>query len=283
MKLVCPHDRTLIDGLTGRTLCVRVDDTGDIATAAADARQHNTLGCVIVDASVPLCEIDIGDLGGIPVALMAPSMGRFRDVAKKLDALKNSNLRVYLPATGDNLTGARVLASLGVPVCITLDDTPDWEALADLMTYALLGMAPHAPLDPFRTIAEGYKQTARCDDWGRVYFDDPSRYLHLDADGRVALTRRELLAGQFIAADYSQLDSPAVARAIEQRLDAWRDMFAADHFCARCPAWRICRARVCGGKTAPDGCDAFFAETADVIEHSREKAGTKRQGGIWQP
>jgi len=39
------------------------------------------------------------------------------------------------------LADARILASLGIPTCVVLgaDDKPDWDALADLMTYALLG------------------------------------------------------------------------------------------------------------------------------------------------
>ena len=281
MKLVCPHERALIDRLEGRTVCVRVDAARDIAAAAADVRRRNTLACVICE-SVPLEEIEIrDDWHGVPIALMAPSVGRFRNVAKKVAALRKLNLRVYLPA--DDLTGARVLASLGIAVCIDFGAAPDWEALADLMTYALLGPVPHAPIDPFQTIADGYRQTARSDDWGRVLFDDPSRTLHLDAAGRIALSRRELLAGDFIAGDPSKLDSPLVRHAIEERLEAWRNLFAEDHFCARCEAWRICRARLRDGKAAPDGCDAFFHEMAEVIERRRNNPGSKRAAEKWQP
>ena len=280
MKLVCPHERALIDRLEGRAICVRVDAAGDIVAAAADVRRHNTLACVICDLSVPIEEIEVeDDWRGVPVALMAPSVGQFRNVAKKVAALRNLNLRVYLPCEADNLTGARVLASLGIPVCIDFGAAPDWDALADLMTYALLGLVPHAPIDPFQTIADGYRQTARSNNWGRVLFDDPSRYLHLDAEGRIALSRRDLLAGDFIAYELSKLDSPEVKHAVDERLDAWRNLFAEDHFCARCRAWRICRARLCDGKAAPDGCDAFFDEMAEVIERRKPEATVAK----WQP
>ena len=283
MKLVCPHESALIDRLEGRSICVRVDATRDIAGAAADVRRRNTLSCVICE-SVPIEEIEIeDDWRGVPIALMALSVGRFRNVAKKLAALRALNLRVYLPSEADNLAGARVLASLGIAVCIDFGAAPDWDALADLMTYALLGLMPHAPIDPFQTIADGYKQTARGDNWGRVFFDDPSRYLHLDAEGRIALSPRDLRAGNFVACDLSKLDSPLVQHAIEERLDAWRNLFAEDHFCARCAAWRICRARFGDGKAAPDGCDAFFHEMAEVIERRRNKPGSKRAAEKWQP
>ena len=282
MKLVCPYEPALIDRLEGRVICVRVDAVQDISAAAADVRRCNTLSCVICDSSVPLEDIDVeDDWQGVPIALMAPSVGRFRNIAKKVATLRKLNLRVYLSGETDNLTGARTLASLGIPVCADVEDNSDWEALADLMTYALLGLVPHAPIDPFQTIADGYRQTTRSADWGRVFFDDPSRYLHLDAEGRIALSRRDLKAGNFIACDLSEIDSPLVKHAIEERLDAWRSLFAEDHFCARCKAWRICRARVSGGKAAPDGCDTFFHDMMDVIERRRGKI--KAADETWQP
>ncbi len=284
MKLVCPHESTLIDRLDRRDICVRVDAARDIAAAAAEVRRRNTLSCVICDVRDPIEEIDVEDAWrNVPVALMAPSVGRFRNVAKKVGALRSLNLRVYLPCEAGNLVGARMLASLGIPVCITFEVTPDWDALADLMTYALLGLVPHAPIDPFQTIADGYRRTSRTADWGRVFFDDPSRYLHLDAEGRIALSRRDLKAGNFVANDLSKLDSPEVRHAIEERTEAWRSLFAEDHFCARCKAWRICRARLSDGKQAPDGCAAFFAEMAEVIEQRRNKSGSNRPAEKWQP
>ena len=284
MKLVCPHESRLIDRLDRRDVCIRVDTPNDIAAAAAEVRRRNTLSCMICAANVPLEEIEVADdWQNIPIALMVPSVGRFRNFAKKVGALRKSNLHIYLPGKTDNLIGVRVLASLGIPVCILIDTLPDWDALTDLMTYALLGLVPHAPIEPFQTIANGYRQTSRGDDWGRVFFDDPSRYLHLDAEGRIALSQPELQAGNFIAPDLSKLDSPEVKNAIEARSEAWRGLFAEDHFCARCKAWRLCRGRVRDGKTAPDGCEAFFHEMAEVIEQRRNKPGSYRSTEKWQP
>jgi hypothetical protein len=280
VKLVCPLEHHLIDRIEGRSICVRVDATQDIAAAAADARQRNTLVCVICDLSEPLADIAVEDgWHGVPIALAVPSVGRFRDIARKTETLRKLNLRVYLPAEAHS--GARILASLGIPVCVDFGTSADWDALADLMTYALLGVVPHAPIEPFQTIADGYRQAGRCDEWGRVLFDDPSRFLHLDAEGRIALSRRDLLAGRFVTSDLSQLDGPEVRRAVEQRMQAWRTVFAGDHFCARCQAWRICRGRLCDGKAAPDGCDAFFAEMADVIERRHDKSGMRAEK--WRP
>lgn len=282
MKLVCPREPSLLDRLEGRALCVRVAGAGDIVAAAAEVRRRNTLCCVICDLAVPLGAIEIGeDWRNVPIALRAPSAGRFRDLAKNVGALRRLNLRVYLPSDPDNLTGARLLASLGIAVTVILGARPDWEALADLMTYALLGLAPHAPIEPFQTIANRYRPSSRSDDWGGVYFDNPREYLHLDAQGRIALSQRDLEAGEFVAGDVSALDSAEVRNAVERRTESWRSLFAEGHFCARCKAWRVCRARCRDEKTAPDGCDAFFEEMTEILGRRRQRP--RRPAVPWQP
>lgn len=286
IRLVCLNDAAVLGRLEKRTLCVRVNSAEDIAAAADAARARNTLSCVICDSDVPLDEIEVQDgWQGVPIVLMAPSVGRFRNLSRKLSAYRKLDLRIYLPCGEENLLGARMLASVGIPAGIVFDsgETPEWDAVADLMTYALLGIAPHAPIEPFQTMADAYRQDARSGDWGRAWFDDPSCYLHLDGAGRIALSRAELLAGEFVAGDLSELDSPAVRAAIEERTEAWRDLFLENHFCARCKGWRLCQGRFCEGKTAADGCDEFFYEMAGVIEQYRSKTKPKRPVARWQP
>jgi hypothetical protein len=281
VKLICPDSPALIARLQGRTLCVRVEEPSGITTAAVAARQRNTLACVICKADVSRADIDIDDgWHDVPLALMVPSIGRVRHLVKKLKMLRKSNVRVHLSPTAENLVGARILASLEIPVCIDLQSMCDWDALADVMTYALLGMVPHAPIEPFHTIAENYHTASRSDDWGRIFFDDPSHYLHLDTVGHIALSRRELLAGQFVG-EIAQLDGLALKRAIDKRSAAWRNRFAENHFCARCDSWRGCRARLSDGKSEPDGCAAFFHEMTDVIDQRRERHSRRAQP--WQP
>jgi len=275
-RLVCPE--VLIDRLEGRSLCVRVDSPDRIVEAADRARRRSPWTCVICDSAVPLDEINPEETWrGIAIALMAPSIGRFRNLASRLELLRGLGLRVFLPGEGENLAAARLLASVGISVTVTFDGSADWEALADLMTYALIGPVRHAPVEPFETMAACYRSAARGEDWGRAWFDDPSRYLHLDAAGRVALTRRELLDGRFVADGISNLDSDEVKEAVEARNQAWRELFAQDHVCARCASWRICGARFAAG--APDGCAAFFDETTQIIER-RRRTGPARS---WQP
>ena len=283
-SLVCPNEPALLERLEGRTLCVCVDSPDEIVAAAKRAGRRNRLHCVICDCATPIEDIKIeASWRGIPIALRAPSTGRFRALSGKLRALRSLNLRVFLACDRANLVGARLLASLGIPVCVEFGAAPDWNALADLMVYALLGIAPHAPIEPFETMAGCYHRTQRSEDWGRAWFDDPASYLHLDADGRVALSRRALVASDFVADDAGALETAAVREAIAARREAWRTLFADNHFCARCKAWRICAGRFRDGKTQPDGCEAFFCETAEAIERRRDKTKKNERAAPWQP
>jgi hypothetical protein len=285
-KLICPNEPSLLDRLDKRHLCVRVGSPGEIVAAANKARERNRLFCVLYDAEAPIETIDLDESWlGLPIALTAPALGRFRNVAGKLPLLKKLDIRVYFPCEEGNLVGARLLASLGVPSGLAFDFArpPDWEALADLMTYALLGAAPHAPVEPFQTMADGCRQGLRGEDWGRAMFDDPSQFLHLDATGRIALSRRELLAGEFVAQDLSALDSPALARAVAERLESWRNLFLDNHVCARCGGWKLCRGRFADAKTEPDGCAEFFEDMMDVVEQSWKRADLKKPVEQWRP
>lgn len=170
-----------------------------------------------------------------------------------------------LPVAATGLRDARTLASLGIRTRLRLDTLPDWDALADLMTYALLELVAHAPIEPFQTIADHSRTDARTTDWSSALFDDPLRFLHLDADGRIALSRRDLQAGAFVG-DLSLLGTPALAEARQARSEAWRQLFLDDRPCARCPGFRLCRGRYAEGSTVAEGCADFFTEMAGVLE-----------------
>ena len=285
VKLICPDNPQLLDRFRGHVLAVRVKSSGGVAHAAHLVRMRNELLCVILDTEVPLDRIDnMDEWKGIPVALMAPSFGKFRNISRKLELMRNMNLRVYLTCEKENLTGAMMLASVGVPCCITFDggESPDWEALSDLMTYAVLGRAPRANIEPFNYIAENFNPQARAE-WGRVNFEDPVQYLHLDSMGRVALSRRELLAGNFMAQNIDEAKRVEGLKLIEERLQKWREFFLTNHFCSQCEAWRVCVGRFAGDKKASDGCSAFFSEMMTVAKQYQDNQRVLREDIKWQP
>jgi hypothetical protein len=180
--------------------------------------------------------------------------------------LAGLDLRLFLPGTSENLLALRLAASLGVPGGVELVEAVDWTALSDLATYALLGLVPHAPISPFAEIADRYVATGRTD-FGHVYLDDPTRYLHLDAEGRVALGAADLAAGRFVAErpeDLALQDHPAY----RERVEGWRTLFLEPDGCAWCPGFRICLGRLRG---LGEGCAAFCEDLMDVVERHQDR------------
>ncbi|WP_026793215.1 hypothetical protein [Pleomorphomonas oryzae] len=268
--LICPDDPSLLDRLAGQSLGLRVAPSADVAATVEAVRRQNGLFRLLVEADEPLAAVKPNHAWrGLPVDLMVPSAGRFADLAGRLDEVRSLGITVCLPIGGTGLRDARTLASLGIRTRLGLDGMPDWDALGDLMTYALLELVAHAPIEPFQTIADHSRTDARTTDWSSALFDDPLRFLHLSADGRIALSRRDLLNEEFVG-DLAMLGSPALAEAQQARSEAWRQLFLDDHPCARCPGFRLCRGRYAEGDAKgagmAEGCAGFFTEMAGVLE-----------------
>ncbi len=282
IKIICPLDQALIGRFKERELAVRVDDPALILAAGGAVRDSgNSLMCVILDSGTTVVEIDFKEQwANIPIALMAPSMGKFRKVVKNLPLLRKLNLRVFLPYSAENLTGLRILASVGIPCCIILDDAEiDWEALADLMTYAVLESVPHAPLEPFDYILRHYEQGSYTE-WGAAYFEDPAQFIHLDLGGRAALSRKELLEGKFIG-HVDELEAAGNA-AIEKKARARKKLFLENNPCSRCQGFRVCLGRVLRDSADLSGCSGFFSELMETVEQYRAQKTSLEKNLVWQ-
>jgi hypothetical protein len=283
-RIVCPYSPALLQSFHGRSVAVRVNDAVRASEAADEvARSGNELFCVIVESSIPLQDIELAeDLRRTPLAIMAPSMGRFRDASAKITAWRGFNLRIYLACDGpENRTALKILSSLGVQTCALFGSgLDDWEGLSDLMTYAVLGLFPHAPIDPFSYIAKNY-QAGDYLDWGSLYFDDPKQFLHLDIDGRVALSRAEREAGHFIASCLAECDAVPGPPAIRERTRAWTKYFLDNHLCSQCPGWKVCLGKFSANETC--GCSEFFAAMVEVSQRYQRLKAPPSETHVWRP
>jgi hypothetical protein len=283
--IVSPNNRLLLQSFTGFSVVLRLNDCPRLAEGVENVRQSgNSLCCVIMEFNRPLADIALEDYPPqIPLAVMVPALGRFRDLAGNLDRLRHLNLRVYLPCDHpDNLSSLRILASVGIPCCADFRyGRNDWDALADLATYAVLEQAPHAPIEPFAFMAANY-HPGHYLDWGRVIFDDPGHFLHLDEDGRVALSPAELVEKRFVASNLQEINSPAEFPPIRRRLRSWRHYFTDNHPCAFCAAWRICRGKFSAGLSDNAGCAVFFQEMLELVRQARALHLAREKRRIWQ-
>jgi hypothetical protein len=285
-SIVCPPLSDVFQGFRGHSVLLQASGLAGIAECAEAVRTSgNSLFCIIVDPDRTLADLEIPDgLESIPLAIRAPAMGRYADIAPKIPKLGSLNLRVYLPChSPDNLIALRILSSVGIHCCADFTDgRVDWDSLADLSTYALLGLTPHAPVEPFASIASNYRPASSID-WGRAVFDDPRHFLYLDADGRVALSREDLAGCRFVAERVDDIQSPGHLSAIREYGQSWRAYFRDNHPCASCAGWRLCQGRFSRCIPEDRGCSIFFDELADVArEHLRNNAAPPERT-IWQP
>jgi hypothetical protein len=285
-KIVCPDNPSLLASFTGCTVAVRVNHPEQASLAAARVRESgNHLFCVIIESGSPFADMELQeDQKDLPLAVMAPSLGKFRHLAPRLQLLRNFNLRVYLPCDRpENIVGLRILSSLGIHGCAVLGNgRQDWEALADLMTYAVLERIPHAAIEPFAFIASLYDPFSYLE-WGCLYFDDPQHFLHLDAQGRVALSPAELGKKRFIAPSLSEIAPGEEFPAIRERAEAWKHYFVDNHPCASCAAWKICLGKFASEVPENQGCAGFFREMLEVVRQNKVRQVPAKESRIWQP
>jgi hypothetical protein len=284
-KFVCPHNRDLLQSFRDRTVVVRVQDLDAAVAAASDVYESgNHLLCVLVESDSPLADLDFSEAHyDLPLAVMAPSCGRFRHLAGRLGLLRGLNLRVYLPGSPpENLVGLRILSSVGIHTSVVIDRGVNWEALADLMTYAVLERAPHAPIEPFAYIASHYDPPCRLE-WGGLFFDAPEDYLHLDDQGRVALSSAELLEQRFFAQSISDIAKPDKYPATRERLQERRQHFEDNHPCLSCGGWAICLGKFAAADAGNQGCTGFFLEMVEVARTFKARQNKTGKLQIWQP
>lgn len=285
-SIVCPDSESLLQKFKGLSVALKMNSCEHLAAGVENVRKSgNTLFCVILESDRPLADLEFADHHqGIPLAVRVPALGSFRDLAKHLDRLRSLNLRVYLSCDhADNLVGLRILSSVGIHGCADFRrGRTDWEYLADLATYALLGQAPHAAIEPFTFIAANYN-SCKYLEWGRVTFDDPLHFLHLDEDGRVALSSAELAEHRFVAASPGEIEAPEAFPPIRERIWSWRHYFTDRHACASCAGWRICLGKFSDSLSENAGCAEFFMEMIDLVHQHRALNVTPQERPIWQP
>lgn len=285
--LVCPFDETLIHRLRGKSIVPAIksiEDIPKVIDTVAQAGAH--LHCLRILTKAPLSTLSFREeWEDVPIALYTSGLGRFPEFISRLPIFRQLNLKVYLSLDSDeNYTNIRILSSLGVEtVAASILIKIDWERLIDLMSYAFFAQAPHASIDPFHYISTHYDKNQRTD-FGAVYFDDPHTYLHLDKEGRVALSSEDLEAGHFLFEQIEMIEEIENHEKYQQGLNRWREVFLNGFGCASCPGWRICLGKFSRTPFDGQGCREFFTEMMDQVEKHQEIIRQRTEEKIrWQP
>ena len=284
---LCPFDEPLIHRLQGKSIVPSIksiEDVSRVVDTVAQAGAH--LHCLRILTKAPLSTLPFREeWKHVPIALYTSGLGRFSQFINRLPVLRQLNIRVYLSTDSDeNYTNIRILSSLGIETAAAFNlKKIDWERLNDLMSYAFFAQAPHAPIDPFHYVSSRYDKNRRTD-FGAVYFDDPRTYLHLDKEGRVALSSEDLEAGRFLFEHIEMIEQIEKHEKYQQGLNRWREVFLHGFGCASCPGWRICLGKFSRTPLTGQGCREFFTEMMDQVEKHQEIIRQRTKEKIrWQP
>lgn len=284
---VCPCEDKLLNRLEGKSVVIKIKEYTQIEDAIEYPKKYNFhLHCLWIQSHLPLAHFQVNEnWRDIPIALYVPEVGEFAVFMRNLALLRKMNIRVYLPTSPEsNFSSIRILSSLGLETAILFDQpNVNWEKLNDLMTYTLLNLTAHAPIAPFNYIASRYKPN-QLTNWGAVYFDDASAYLHADPSGKIALSEKDLSAGNFVLDQIDSIDTFIKSKKYADHLDNWRNEFLKEDGCAYCPGWRVCVGRFSNGTISGQGCRSVFTDLMDTIEQYEMVDKSKNKHvDIWQP
>jgi hypothetical protein len=281
--LVVPFNAGLIGSMKGRALVVRSSNPCEIPGIDGCVHQSGAhLHCIRLEADAPLSAIPVAEeWGSIPVALHVEEAGALRALRGKLKMLSKLNVKVFLPSNrAESFTSLRILSSLGIACGVSFNGAvADWEALDELMHYALYGRVEHGPVEPFHSIASDYRPSCLTD-FSSIYFNSPRRYLHCDSSGNIAMTAGHLSEGIFIGTFPEALTSEAARVKLREYCNAWRSEFLTYTECSCCAGWRVCGGAFRGLEGAHGRCGGIMTEMLEGAELYQKRM--REQRSLWQ-
>lgn len=280
--LVFSLDEGVPPGLQGRALIVATQKPEAISRLREALPSGNPLSAILLKSLVPLDSIGFQeDWGHTPILVHAPGLGSFRKFARALDIVRRLQIELFLPASNRNsYRELPILSSLGLRCGLVFDEGEiPWDHVNDLMHFGIYTKLSHGPIQPFHYVAAHYRPEQTLD-FGDVYFNNPAKYLHLSAGGKIALSEAERERGIFIADGLDHLADIAENKEYRHRMRAWQDFFLPPSECASCEGWRICLGKFAATLKNGPACKAFFIDLLEAAEFHRKRL-SEGQGSPW--
>jgi len=240
--LVLKFDEKLISKLNGEDIIITTDNFNLLNRTFDVVNEENKLNNITVYYDGALTSIKfLENWKKIPLTIYVTGLGSHRMFFHMLGALRQMNLRIFLPSNvKQSFLDAQILSSLGVLSGIYFNSPKmDWDKVKDLQMYDIYAKTSHAPIEPFHYVAANYKGDERLD-FNAVYYNDPTKYLHVNSDGKVALTMDDLKNQNYALDDLKQINTLKDNEQYIKLTTAWQQHFLDKSVCSFCPAWRIC-------------------------------------------
>jgi len=281
--IVCPGDEKLLAKLKRRRIVVPTKDEKAVHKIHREVSKSNDLHAIKLETEKSLSALSFKEEWvNIPLAIYAAEFGEYKEILPHLEQIRKSNARIFLSSQHEfNYTALRILSSLSINCGLYFNGgVLHWDRMNDLMHFAIYGRARHAPVEPFDWLASHYMPAAYTE-YSAVYFDDPSRYIHINEKEQIALTGLDLSKGNFIGEGIEALESIEENRKYTDWFSRRYDTMLGMNECAFCPAFRICLARFSYLRNKKKTCKIFFTDLQDAADYYYSK---KNSGGnrVWQ-
>lgn len=281
--LVLNFDENIISKFNNEDIIITTDSFNLLNRMYDVVNKQNKLQNVTIYYSGALTSIKfLENWKKIPLAIYVNSLGSYRMLFHMLPIIRQMNLRIFLSASGkQNLTDIQMLSSLGIFTGVYFNNKEiDWEKLRELGTYAQFAKTKHAPIEPFQYISSKYVPEETLD-FNAVYYNDPKNFLHINSEGKVALTYYHLIEGKFIFDNYQDISKIEENEEYNNYITAYQRHFLEKTVCAACPAWRICMGKFEKMIDEEKSCQQFFSDVMEGAEIHQEQHKRKPEK-IWQ-
>lgn len=280
--LVCPFNEKLLRRLKQRAIVINTKDFNIIRYINKELDDSNKLHAIKIQTELPLSEIVFHEeWGNIPLAIYSPEFGEYKKLLYQLNVIRKLNVRIFLSSQHEfNFTGLRILSSLNIACGLYFDkETQNWDSINDLMHYAIYSNTAHAPIEPYNWVALNYQPTEYTD-YSDVYFNNPTKYLHLNEREQIALTTEDLVKGNYIDQGIKSLNSIHKNKKYIQAENSRYEIMLQMNECAFCHAFRICLAKFPSQGNKDKTCKIFFSDFMDAADYALSKRNKVNQ--LWQ-
>lgn len=271
--LVCPFNENLLAKFKQRAIVIKTNDFNIIRYINKEVNRFNKLHAIKIQTEKPISAIAFQeDWINIPLVIYSPEFGEYKDFLSQFNQIRKLNIGFFLSSQNDfNLIGLKILSSLNISCGLDFrEGHVNWDALNDLMHYAVYSRTRHAAIEPFHWIASHY-EPAEYIDYNFVYFNNPSKYIYINDKEQIALTEEDLLMNNYVDEGIQSIDH---LNENEKYLDHCNHRYETMlHMseCAFCPAFRVCLAKFPNLTNKNDTCKIFFSDLLNAADYSFSK------------
>jgi hypothetical protein len=283
LVIVCPYDEKLLNTFKQKTLVVRTDTTTHLREIQKEVNKFNRLHAIKIETDIPFSALPFHeDWTRVPLAIWCGEFGEYKQLLSGLEIIRKLNARIYLSAMQEkNFLGLRILSSLKINCGLfSLEETSHWDSILDLMHYVIYSRLDQSAVEPFGWLSHHYDPTEYTD-YSVVYFDDPSKYIHMNEREQIALTHKDLLRGNFIAEGINALNRIEENKMYVDFFNRRYDIMLEMNECAFCPAFRICLGKFADHNDKQHSCKVLFPEMLEALDYAYLKRNNT-QNRLWQ-